>query len=199
MCSFVGLVRCINRESRRKKEFGKAAISLDFSVQLKDITVRIIHAGGREEKYQNAIPASQLMEKYPGMFVARPQVFKNPHEAVLVAEDMLLPGHKYFIIPSTTVQKLKRKHSQKGKVKESAEDKEAMFDQKTDSDASVDWSDESVCSAKDFSVSKEMWSECAGKTHRKVKKGFTPPIQNPRMWRDLSWEPSLTSIQELSP
>uniref|UniRef100_A0A5B7AGD0 Uncharacterized protein n=1 Tax=Davidia involucrata TaxID=16924 RepID=A0A5B7AGD0_DAVIN len=193
----LGLVRYIGRESRRKKELGAPAISLDLSVRLKDITVRIIHAGGREEQYQNAIPASHLLEKYPGMCVARPEVFKNPHESLLLAEDKLLPGHKYYIIPSTTVKKLKRKH-EKAKVKEAAEGKEAMLDQKIEADVSEDYSEESVCSAKDFYSSRERWSSLLKKC-RKEKKPFVPPIQKPNMWRGLGWEPSLNSIQEISP
>ncbi|KAL0004327.1 hypothetical protein SO802_011888 [Lithocarpus litseifolius] len=79
-----------NRETRRKKylegaskdtEFrrisGEVSISLDISLQSKNIFVRIVHVAGQEERYQVAVPASQLMEKYPGMFVARTEVFKK--------------------------------------------------------------------------------------------------------------------------
>ena len=101
-----------NRETRRNKylegaskdtEFrrisGEVSISLDISLQSKNIFVRIVHAGGREEWYQDAVPASRLMEKYPGMFVAWTEVFKNPHKSLLLPEENLLPGQKYYIIP----------------------------------------------------------------------------------------------------
>lgn len=132
----LGLGRCIDRESRRKKDLEGASndrehrrknelggapypISLDMSLQLsRDISVRIVHAGGREELYQNVVTASQVMKKYPGMSVVRSEVFKNPHESLLCPEDDLLPGQKYYIIPSTTVQKLKRRHPEKFKGKE---------------------------------------------------------------------------------
>ncbi|XP_057493955.1 uncharacterized protein LOC130779366 [Actinidia eriantha] len=193
------LFQCCNRESRTKKELGDAFISGDLSVQLRDITVRIIHAGGREELYRYAIPASKLMEKYPGMCLARPQVFKNPHDSILSAEDKLFPGHKYYIIPSTTVEKLKRKHAKKCKERESTEGKEPVLDWQTDSDASGDFSEDSVCSAKEFYVSRERWSTYLLKKGQRGKKSFAPPIQAPKTWRGSDWEPSLTSIQEISP
>ncbi|KAK3041852.1 hypothetical protein RJ639_000368 [Escallonia herrerae] len=110
---FIPLFGFIRTGSRRRKALGDASMSLNLNIQLKDITVRVVHAGGREELYHNAIPASQLLKKYPGMCVARPEVFKNPNESILSPEEKLLPGHKYYIIPSTTVQKVKRKHSKK--------------------------------------------------------------------------------------
>lgn len=196
----LGLVHHTDKDLRRKKEFGGAIRTLDLSIQLKDITVRIVHAGGREELYQSAVPASRLIDKYPGMCVARPEVFKKPYESILSAEEQLLPGNKYYIVPSTTIQKLKRKHSLKGKVKEPAEYKEQLLDMKVVANVDgEDYSEESICSAKDFYVSKGRWSRCLRNKSQKNKKPFIPPIQKPRVLRGLGWEPSLTSIQELSP
>ncbi|XP_030960931.1 uncharacterized protein LOC115982463 [Quercus lobata] len=125
-----------NRETRRKKylegaskdtEFRRisgVSISLDISLQSKNIFVRIVHAGGREEGYQDAVPASRLMEKYPGMFVARTEVFTNPHKSHLHPEENLLPGQKYYIIPSRTVQKLKHRYPEKAQVKEISKEEE---------------------------------------------------------------------------
>ena len=64
-------------------------MSVDLSLQSRDISVRIVHAGGQEELYQNSVPVSHLMEKYPGMCIARPEVFKNPHRSLLWREDSL--------------------------------------------------------------------------------------------------------------
>ena len=91
------------------KEVDAASISLDLRWGSKDVFVRIVHAGGREELYQNVVSVSQLMEKYPGMCVARPEVFKNPQEALLRPEESLLVGQKYYMIPSTTARKIKKK------------------------------------------------------------------------------------------
>lgn len=89
----------------------------DFSTQSKDFVVRITHAGGQQELYRHAVPAAKLMTKYPGMCVATPQVFKVPHHSVLWREDLLLPGHKYILIPFKDVEKLKRKHPERGNGK----------------------------------------------------------------------------------
>lgn len=192
----LGFARYVDKESRRKNELKDAYTSINMSIQLKDTTVRIVHAGRREEFYQNPVSVSELMKKYPGMCVARPEVFKDPHDCILSPEEKLLPGQKYFIIPCTTAKKLKRKHS---KPKEPAEEKEAMLSLKSVLDVSEDFSEESVCSAKDFYVSKESWSKCLVKKRRRGNKQFVPPIQRPKMWRALEWEPSLTSVQEVSP
>lgn len=173
---------CTGRESRRKKDPDGNSTSLNLSIQLNDITVRIIHAGGREERYHNTILASQLLKKYPGMCVALPDVFRNAHTSILKAEERLLPGQKYYMIPCTTVHKLKRKH----------------LDGKIVRDGNGDYSEETVCSA-DFYLSGEKSLKTQGRKYRKGKKAFVAPIQKPRICREIGWEPSLTSVQEISP
>ncbi|CAK8537183.1 unnamed protein product [Lathyrus sativus] len=76
----------------------------------KDSVVRTILKGGKQEVYEHTFPASKLMAKYPGMCVALPQVFKYPHQSLLLPEDHLLLGHKYIVISCKDVKKLKRKH-----------------------------------------------------------------------------------------
>lgn len=80
--------------------------------------MRIVHEGGQQELYHHAFPASKLMAKYPGMCVAREQVFGAPHESVLRPEEHLLLGHKYIIMSCRDVEKLRRKNHQQGKTKE---------------------------------------------------------------------------------
>lgn len=111
-----------SRGLRSEKEWEGSLVSINSSSLSREIFVRIVHAGGKEELYQNVIPASKVMEKYPGMCVARPEVFKKPHESLLWPEDKLFPGQKYYI-PSSTVQKLKRKHPGNVKVVEPAKGK----------------------------------------------------------------------------
>ncbi|KAM7484188.1 hypothetical protein LguiA_000197 [Lonicera macranthoides] len=189
---------CTDGESQRKKDHDGTSMSLNLSIQSNDITVRIIHAGGREERYHNAILASHLLQKYPGMCVALPDVFKNAHTSILKAEEWLLPGQKYYMIPCTTAHKLKRKHSEKGKVKQFVEGEEALLDGKIVGDGNRDYSEETVCSA-DFYLSREKSLKTRGKKYRKGKKAFVAPIQKPRICREIGWEPSLTSVQEISP
>lgn len=181
----LGLVHYSDRDSRKRKELRRPVRTLDMSIQLKDITVRIIHAGGRQELYKTAIPASRLMEKYPGMCVARPEVFKKPQESILSAEEQLLPGQKYFIVPCTTVQKVKRRHSSKRKVKEP---EVMLLDSKAASDVD-EYSEESVRSSDFYESTSDS---------KKSSKRFVPPIQRSKSLRGYTWEPSLRSVEELS-
>ncbi|KAM0984219.1 hypothetical protein ACFX13_011847 [Malus domestica] len=186
-------------DKSKRKEVDAASISLDLSMQSKDIFVRIVHAGGREELYQNVVPASQLMEKYPGLCVARPEVFKNPQEALLRPDEILLIGKKYYMIPCTTAQKIKKKHQKKLKAKEAAEGKDEAPDGKNTVDSGGSDTDDSVCSDKEYYVSKERWSKCLRRKGFRGKKPFVPPLPRTRSCRGINWEPSLTSVQELSP
>ncbi|KAF5450243.1 hypothetical protein F2P56_030610 [Juglans regia] len=192
-------------ESRGKKEVRGASISLDVRLQAKNIYVRIVHAGGREELYPNAIPASKLMEKYPGMSVARPEVFKSPHDSLLCPEDSLLPGQKYYVVPSSTVQKLKHKLWKKAEVKEHVAVKKETWDWKITIDVGEVGLEERICYAKDFYQSKDTTEKCSKdskpSTRNRVrgKKPFVPPLPKGKPIRGLGWEPSLTSVSELSP
>ncbi|KAI9169225.1 hypothetical protein LWI28_009095 [Acer negundo] len=196
---FLGLVKQKDKETRWKKEYGGALVSVDLShltLRSKDIFVRIVHAGGREELYQNAVSVSLLLEKYPGMCVARPEVFKNPSEAFLCPDENVLPGQKYYLIPSTTARKLKLK------VKRIAQRKVDTSDARITWEVNEDKSDESIRSAKEFFISKEKWSGIPGIVRRRGVRGrkpFVPPLPKVRQCPGLEWEPSLTSIQELSP
>lgn len=189
-------MRCVqlfwnNRDSRRRREVQRAIRTLELSRQLENISVRIVHAGGRQELYRSAFPASQLIEKYPGMCVAHPSIFRKPYESLVPAEEQLLPGKKYYIIPSTTVQKLKHRHSIKGKAEGNKEHKEPLPHRD-------DYSEEYIYTAKDFYLSKERPSRCLPNRSQKNKKPFVPPNQKPNALKKLRWKPRLTSIQELS-
>lgn len=205
---FLGRVRHAKNDSRCKKDLGGVPMSVDFSLQSKDIFVRIIHAGGQEELYRNPVPVSHLMEKYPGMCIARPGVFKNPHESLLRPQDSLLPGQKYYIIPSSTVQKLKRRHQKKVKVKGSSEGREDVSDARITWDVSGEKLEESVYCAKEFYltkpskvsiVPKERPSKHSLRKGVRIKKPFVPPLPRTKLFKESGWEPSLTSVKELSP
>ncbi|KAL5552811.1 hypothetical protein UlMin_040212 [Ulmus minor] len=199
-----------NRRALDETEFEKnkggagTSMSFNFSSQSKDIFVRIVFAGGREELYRYAVPAVQLMEKYPGMRVAKPEVFKNPHQSLLWPEEKLLPGHKYFIVPSTTVQKLKHKHEGKAKTNanDSAEEKEECSSEIAEivhPGRELMNFEESIFSAKDFYVPKEKLTKSLHRRGLRKKKPFHPPIPKARPYKGPGWEPSLSSVQELSP
>ncbi|CAJ1940207.1 unnamed protein product [Sphenostylis stenocarpa] len=112
----LGLVEHREKGSRRKNHQRRP--SPELYSQSKEFVVKITHAGGHQELYRHAVPASKLMTKYPGMCVARPEVFKVPHQSVLWREEILVPGHKYILISFRDVEKLKRKIIEEEKSKE---------------------------------------------------------------------------------
>ncbi|KZV25197.1 hypothetical protein F511_21915 [Dorcoceras hygrometricum] len=191
MCSCLRMSLVLENESKKQKS-KEETLSFSESFLSKHTVVRIIHAGGRVEMYQNPIPASKLTQRYPGMCVAEPQVFKRPHESILSGNDMLLPGNKYFIVRSSTVEKLKRRHSKNTARRDPA---------KLSGDESDDFSVETVTCASDFSISNDNHTaNLVAKKAVKEKKRqqFVPPIQRPKLWKEPEWEPGLASIQELS-
>lgn len=114
----LGRVEHREKGSRRKNHQSERVRSPESYSKSRDFAVRITHAGGHQELYRHAVPASKLMTKYPGMCVARPEVFKVPHESVLWREEVLVPGHKYILISFKDVEKLKRKVSEEETSKE---------------------------------------------------------------------------------
>ncbi|KAG2409345.1 hypothetical protein LR48_Vigan01g126600 [Vigna angularis] len=108
----LGRVEHREKGSRRKNHQSERVPSPELYSKSRDFVVRITHAGGHQELYRHAVPASKLMTKYPGMCVARPEVFKVPHQSVLWREEVLVPGHKYILISFKDVEKLKRKISE---------------------------------------------------------------------------------------
>lgn len=113
----LGLVEQPDESPRRKNKVRGTKASASSSPD-SDFVVRIVLQGGQHEVYQHAFPASKLMAKHPGMCVARPEVFREPHQSLLRPEESLLLGHKYIIISSRDLEKLKRKHPQQEKTKE---------------------------------------------------------------------------------
>lgn len=73
------------------------------------MALKIVHVGGRAERYYMAVPASRILEKMPSFVLARPDVFKRPWEAVVRPEEVLVPGQKILVVPRSTVKKLRQK------------------------------------------------------------------------------------------
>ena len=113
----LGLVENTKKDSKKKNKAKGSKASSEFSSRSKDFVVKIKHVGGQKELYKHPVLASKLMTKHHGMCVARPDVFKDPHHSVLDREELLLPGHKYILIPFKEVDKLKRKHAVHSKTK----------------------------------------------------------------------------------
>ncbi|KAF6137089.1 hypothetical protein GIB67_030853 [Kingdonia uniflora] len=198
--NFFGLVR----SNTQGGEFGENSVLdgtsislLDLSLKQKDKNVRIIHAGGLVELYNHPIPASIVMEKHPGMCLTRPEIFKSPHDSLLHPAERLFPGQKFYLVPCTTIQKLKRKHPEPSPMSQLKETRANKNREKKKLGDKEDEEEDNRCSAKDFFVAREKWQKCVLRRYGRVKKAFRPPIKNARRWRGLGWEPSLTSIKEL--
>ncbi|CAL9013508.1 unnamed protein product [Prunus brigantina] len=71
--------------------------------------LKIVHAGGHVESYSMAIPAAKILEKYPSFLLARPEVFRQPWDSVVKADEILSPGQKVLLVPRRTVRKLRRR------------------------------------------------------------------------------------------
>lgn len=208
----LGAALSMGKGSRRKKRLEDASMSIDFSSIQKNLYVKIILAGGLVELYHGAITAGRIMEKYPGMTVARPDIFQHPNESLVRPDEELLPGEKFYLVPTTTVRKLRRKYQfreeRESEVK-ALEMRRLEWNRPIEGGAKEgkeETDQERACYAREFYVSKEKWSDFAlnkcckdDESDHVEKKGFTPPIKKAKSWRKLGWQPSLDSVEEVSP
>lgn len=70
-------------------------------------SLKIVHAGGHVEYYYMALPAVRILEKYPTLVLARPEIFRRPWDSVVRKDEILTPGEKIFLVPRRTVKKLR--------------------------------------------------------------------------------------------
>lgn len=180
--------------------------SLDCTLELKQILVRVVHAGGKVEHYPNAVIAARVLEKLPaGKWLARPEVFRQPHESIIRAEEYLVPGHKYYVVPLSTIKKLKRKHNKMsgGTQEEMSSDVSAVVEARDYESRESECMDDSFSSARDFYVRKvKKWTSTSnGHARGSSRRGgrMLVPHAKPKPCSGYTWEPGLTSIQELSP
>ncbi|RWW14557.1 hypothetical protein GW17_00021669 [Ensete ventricosum] len=217
--SFFHITRyCSGGDGERKKngEDREVVVSADFKSvsaaghrQHNNSVVRVVLAGRMVELYAGAVSAQLVMEKYPGLCLTRPDVFRRPHESLVSPKERLLPGQKFYLVPRSTVMKL-RQNIPNGPEEEEEEGLRAAAVEEVsvrEAKEREELSDESVCSAKDFYVSKETWAECflkrseKGAEQHKQNKPFTPPFKKVKQQVGTlgGWKPSLSSVKELSP
>ncbi|KAL4193418.1 hypothetical protein AMTRI_Chr06g176800 [Amborella trichopoda] len=165
---------------------------------LRECELRIVHAGGFVEKYYVAIRAAEVLEKHPGLCLARPEVFKRPQESLVSPDESLLPGQKFLLVPQSTVRKLRERHSERSlELAERAFERDSVVKKCEEGE---DGEDCSICSAREFFLARDRWSTCIRKRWTNMsasKKPFRPPIK--RGLQGPGWQPSLTSVKELSP
>ncbi|KAK8505980.1 hypothetical protein V6N12_074042 [Hibiscus sabdariffa] len=76
--------------------------------------LKIVHPGGVAECYYMAIPAVNIMKKYPSSVLARPEVFRRPWDSLVRSHEILSPGEKFYVVPRHTVRKLRRRIGKPG-------------------------------------------------------------------------------------
>ncbi|XP_072983434.1 uncharacterized protein [Typha latifolia] len=83
---------------------------LRSSINARKIYARIVHPGGRVELYDRPILAAEIMMANPRCCVAFPEVFRQP-TAVVSPDTVLTLGQKYYVVPVSTLRKLRRHDS----------------------------------------------------------------------------------------
>ncbi|THU61134.1 hypothetical protein C4D60_Mb07t20080 [Musa balbisiana] len=73
----------------------------------RDTFVKIIYPGGHVEHHKRPVLASEIMSHNPGCWVTHPDVFHQPW-SVVAPDTQLLPGQKFYVVPMSTVRKLRR-------------------------------------------------------------------------------------------
>ncbi|WOL09068.1 hypothetical protein Cni_G17821 [Canna indica] len=70
--------------------------------------VKIIYPGGHVEFHSEPVLASDIMSQNPKCWVTHPDVFQQPWAAVVKPDALLALGHKFYVVPISTVRKLRR-------------------------------------------------------------------------------------------
>jgi hypothetical protein len=68
--------------------------------------VKLVFPGGHVELLDRPTLAAEVMAQHPRFCVARPDVFREPVGAVAAPDTVLQIGHKYYVVPSSTVRRL---------------------------------------------------------------------------------------------
>lgn len=68
--------------------------------------VKLVFPGGHVELLDRPTLAADVMARHPRFCVARPDVFREPAGAVAAPDAVLELGHKYFVVPCSTVRRL---------------------------------------------------------------------------------------------
>ncbi|CAM0146642.1 unnamed protein product [Urochloa decumbens] len=173
------------------------SFSKEEAAAMKESVVRVVLWSGVVEVYPEVVLACTVIRKHPpGLCLAHPDVFRNPHGAVLRPFEPLFPGQKFLLIPWSTVDKLKQKipEGSIGAFADDEDDQYGAFDDdeeatsstETEASESEDLQDHSgsevaeeepedgsfmaACSAREYFVARDRWSECRFK--RLVRQGI---------------------------
>ncbi|XP_044400311.1 uncharacterized protein [Triticum aestivum] len=135
-----------------------------------DSVVRVVLWSGIVEVYAGVVLACAVVGNHPpGLCLAHPDVFRNPHGATVRPLEPLFPGQKVLLLPETTVRRLQRDIPE-GSVGANPDHDDGRDDEEaeasTDEDmSSSSWSAEEReaapegCCARDYFVNRELWAE----------------------------------------
>ncbi|XP_066364801.1 uncharacterized protein [Miscanthus floridulus] len=146
----------------------------------KEAVVRVVLRGGVVEVYPGVVLACTVIRNHPpGLCLAHPDVFRNPHGAVVRPLEPLFPGQKFLLLPESTVVRLKQKipESSIGAFADEEYDDDKEEEEETSSEGhssgggAVSSEEEAAaegdgatpmpaCSARDYFVANDRWSEC---------------------------------------
>ncbi|MED6143569.1 hypothetical protein PIB30_007516 [Stylosanthes scabra] len=73
----------------------------------KSTLLRIVHPGGHTELHDRPVTAAEIMSRNPRCCIAYPYVFQQPW-AIVAPDTVLVLGHKYYVVPMSTIRKLQR-------------------------------------------------------------------------------------------
>lgn len=83
--------------------------SSSSSSERRDSVVRVVLSSGVVEVYTGVVLAITVIRNHPpGLCLAHPDVFRNPHGARVRPFEPLFPGQKFLLLPESTIEKLQR-------------------------------------------------------------------------------------------
>ncbi|PWZ20703.1 hypothetical protein Zm00014a_034414 [Zea mays] len=164
----------------------------------KEAVVRVVMRGGVVEVYPSVVLACTVIRNHPpGLCLAHPDVFRNPHGAVVRPLEPLFPGQKFLLLPESTVVRLKQKIPESSIGAFADDDVEEDDDEEEEGDgAAVVSSSEGEaaaegdgttstttsmpsCSAREYFVSRDRWSECRSRELVPVEQGLAVDDDEP--------------------
>ncbi|KAJ1292738.1 hypothetical protein BS78_01G013200 [Paspalum vaginatum] len=140
--------------------------SSSLAAARKEEVVRVVLRGGVVEVYPGVVLACTVIRNHPpGLCLAHPDVFRNPHGAVVRPREPLFPGQKFLLVPWTTVVKLKQKIPE-GSVGAFPEEEEGTGSEEEEESSGAEEEEEgrddgpSACSARAYFEARDRWSDC---------------------------------------
>uniref|UniRef100_A0A0D9ZFQ0 Uncharacterized protein n=1 Tax=Oryza glumipatula TaxID=40148 RepID=A0A0D9ZFQ0_9ORYZ len=146
------------------------------SVRSPEAVVRVVMQGGVVEAYGGVVLACTVIRKHPpGLCLAYPDVFRNPHGARVRPLQPLFPGEKFYLLPERTIERLQRQipESSVGAFDNADEEEEdtqdyssgaASSEEEEEAACDDDGGDECAarrwCCAREYFEAKERWEEC---------------------------------------